>query len=143
MSQYVNVTLPLGLAGTVTRGFFDHTVESYANNSSSPVKEFGVAVAQGSDGTVSASGTGVIGFAVRNYTQVDSAGSFTADVVGVLRRGYLLVKVTAGTAKAGGKVDATAAGAISATAESNTEIAGAVFMGAADANGIAEVSFNI
>ena len=53
------------------------------------------------------------------------------------------MKVTAGAAKAGGKVYATAAGAISATAESNTEIAGAVFMGAADANGIAEVSFNI
>lgn len=142
MSQYVNVTLPLGLPGTISRGAFDHTVESHANSASTPVNEFGVAVAvKAGVASPATAAADVSGFSVRNFTQVNSAGEHSTDVVPVLVRGYILVKVTSGTAAAGGKVYVTDGGAISATG--TTAVAGAFFMGAADASGVAEIKFNI
>lgn len=77
----------------------------------------------------------------------------TSGMADVLRRGYFAVKVNAGTAAHGGAVYIRIAsagagkpiGGIEAAADgANTiQVTGAIFMSAADADGIAEVAYNI
>ena len=74
---------------------------------------------------------------------LDNDGVQEMELVSVLRRGYIAVTVSSGTAAAGGQVYLTSTGAISADPTSNTALSGATFMGPADANGLAEIAFNI
>lgn len=60
-----------------------------------------------------------------------------------MRRGYMAVALESGTAALGGKVYLNATGKISADSSSNTEIPNCIFMGAADADGLVEIAFNI
>jgi len=84
---------------------------------------------------------------------LDTAVPPTSGIADVLRRGYINVKNNAGTPAQGGlvyiRVAAAAAGkpigGIEAAADgANTIVAtGAIFMGAADANGNVEIAYNI
>lgn len=143
MSQFIGLSMRRGYAGDLTRGYYDHTIESRMTDGS--VKAFGVPVKISGDKVAATSATSdvVYGFAVRNYGQVDMAGVQDMSAIGVLRRGYLAVKSTGGTPAFGGKVYLDASGQISADQSSNTEIPGAIFMGAADADGLAEIAYNI
>jgi len=101
----------------------------------------------------------VIGFYPRPYptnNSTDGLGTSTPATAGpasVLRRGYIFVKLNAGTAAKNGKVYCrtvanggnTIIGGIEAAADStNTfEITNAKFTGAADANGAVEIEFNL
>jgi hypothetical protein len=101
----------------------------------------------------------VYGLLVRPYPTVssqDPLGTSTPPVSGmadVLRRGYMTVKVNAGTPSLGSqvyvRVAAAAAGkpigGIEAAADSTNTIAvaGATFMNAGDASGNVEIAFNI
>lgn len=151
MPQFIGTSMPRGFAGALTRGFYDNTTEVKANDASAPVYAFGVPVKINSAGTgvtpVTAGSDAVYGFAVRLYGQVNFAPNGQSvqnqQPVTVLRRGYMAVAVTGGTAALGGKVYLDASGKISADSSSNTEIPGCIFMGAADADGLAEIAFNI
>ncbi len=102
--------------------------------------------------------TVVYGVLVRPYPQQSASNDFgaatppTSGIADVLRRGFIAVKVTQGTPASRGTVyvRVTAAsgklvGDIEAVSDSTNSVvvAGAEFTGAADANGIAEISFNI
>lgn len=142
MSQFISTSMPRGFAGQITRGFFDNTVEvkeaAAVIPAGSPVKLSGGKVA-----ACSAAADAVIGFAVREYGQADLSGNQEQQFVGVLRRGYIAVKLASGTASAGAQAYLTAAGAISAASSGNTAITGCKFCGKADADGIVEIEFNI
>lgn len=143
MSQFISTSMPRGFAGQITRGFFDNTVEvkeaSAVIPAGSPVKLSAV----GKVAACSAAADAVIGFAVREYGQADLSGNQEQQFVGVLRRGYIAVKLASGTASAGAQVYLTADGAISAASPGNTAITGCKFCGKADADGIVEIEFNI
>lgn len=153
MPQFIGTSMPRGYAGALTRGFFDNTTEVKTNDSTTPVKAFGVPVKYNAAGTgvvpctATADASSTIGFSVRVFgmTVRDSDG---ADVqpqklVTVLRRGYIAVKLASGTAQAGAAVYLDATGGISATSDSNTQVPGCTFMGAADPDGLVEIAFNI
>lgn len=145
MTQFITSISPAasGYAGQVTRGFYDSTVET---KEAAAALEFGVPVkldATGKAAALTAGSDAVYGFTVREYGQADMSGKQTEAFVAVLRRGYIAVKVTGGTAAPGGKVYLTAAGAVTAASPSTTALAGATFCGKADANGIVEIAFNI
>lgn len=144
MTQFITSISPMprGYAGQVTRGFYESTIET---KEAAAAIGFGLPVKLDTNGkaaAVTASSDDVYGFTVREYGQADAAGAQDEAFVAVLRRGYLAVKVT-GTAAPGGKVYLTSAGALTATAASNTALAGATFCGKADADGIVEIAFNI
>ena len=143
MSQFIGTSMARGFAGEMTRGYFDNTTEVKANDAVAPVSAFGVAVKLNAkaDGVTPCTATGdaIYGFAVRDYTQ---AGEEHA-MVTVLKRGYIAVEVKGGTPALGSKVYLSATGAITANASSATVIDKAVFMGAIDANGLAEIAYNI
>ena len=136
MSQFIGTSMPRGFAGEITRGFFDFTTEVHKNNGT--VKAFGVPVKL--DGQTVAATTAntdaVYGFAVR-------AGVQKADILTVLRRGYMVVKTAGGTPALGGTVYLKTDGTITADKGTNTAIPGCTFMGAADASGLVEIAFNI
>lgn len=144
MAQFIGTSMPSGFAGAITRGFYDNTVEQ--KQAVSDTIGFGIPVklTGGKVAAVSAGTDAVYGFTVREYGQTDAVGAQSVPMATVLRRGYLAVKCTAGTPAAGGKVYlVTATGAITADSASATVLAGATFMGAADAAGIVEISYNI
>lgn len=151
MPQFIGTSMPRGFAGALTRGFYDNTTEVKANDSTAPVYEFGVPVKLNSAGTgatpTTATGDAVYGFSVRLYGQAycSPQGQYVQNQqpVTVMRRGYMAVAVKGGTAALGGKVYLDASGKISADSSSNTEIPDCIFMGAADADGLAEIAFNI
>lgn len=141
MAQFIGSSMPSGFAGAITRGFYDNTVEQKQAASDSLGFGLPVKLAAGKVAAVTAGTDAVYGFTVREYGQNPSQ---SVPMAAVLRRGYLAVKCTAGTPAAGGKVYlVTATGAITADSASATALAGATFMGAADADGIVEISYNI
>jgi hypothetical protein len=156
--------LPAGFAGMITRVDTTDT-EPQVIDSTTPPTSFGVPVKMvaGKIQPVAAgdAATVVYGFLARPYP---FQGQNIASVVGtqtpptsgtgdIMRRGYMAVKVNAGTPAFGGVVyvrvanpsGAKVIGGIEAVADStNTVIvAGAQFMSAGDANGNAEISYNI
>ncbi|MFJ7312528.1 hypothetical protein ACIQVE_07105 [Pseudomonas sp. NPDC098747] len=160
MSNSILYRMSAGIPGDVTRAS-QSTIEPVQLNASNPFSVFGVPgkIVGGklvplADGDAA----GVIyGFLVRAYPYTGS--TFTAimgptNTVGdVLRRGYMTVKLNAGTASKAGQVHVriTAAtadkpiGGIEAVADSSNTVAltGATFMGAADASGNVEIAYNI
>lgn len=147
MSQFIGTSMVRGYAGELTRGYFDYTTEIKANDATAPVGAFGIAVKLNAkaDGVTPCTATAdaIYGFAVRSYGQADCEGKQAQAVVTVMKRGYIAVEVKGGTPALGGKVYLGANGAITANSASATAIDGAVFMGAIDANGLAEIAFNI
>lgn len=145
MSQFIGISMKRGHAGELTRGYFDHTVESRFNDGT--VKDFGVPVVVKGDKvgatTATSEATVVYGFAVRQYGQANLDGTQDQPGVAVMRRGYMAVPVTGGTPAFGAQVYLDASGKVTATSDSNTAIPGCLFMGAADAEGLVEISFNI
>ncbi len=156
--------MPYGIPGDVTRQS-QAKIEPHVYNSALAFPGFGlfgkiasgkfVPVAGGDAASV------VYGLLVRPYpiqgaNPSDPLGTSvppTSGIADVLKSGYANVKVNAGTAALGGvvyiRVAAAAAGkpigGIEAAADSTNTIvvAGAQFMGAADAGGNAEIAFNI
>jgi hypothetical protein len=87
------------------------------------------------------------GFATRSYPSqggaVPVAGALgPGSLCDVLRSGYLLVPLAAGTAALGGAVYVRLGDIEAASAEGNVPI-GATFLGEADASGNVEICFNI
>ena len=157
--------MPAGIVGNISR--MEHaTIEQRVLDSTNtpaapglPVKVVSGKIQGITTGDV---GTAVQGFLVRSYpgqSATNTFGSVTPTAGGLaslLRRGYLDVIVNAGTAaygstvymRVGGAVTGKPLGGIEAvvdgtTASNTLAIPGAYFMGAADANGIAEVAYNI
>ena len=147
MAQFIGTSMTRGFEGMLTRGFFDATTEIKANDGTAPVQGFGLAV------KINAGATGVTpcnddadavyGISVRVYGQADNAGIQEQTFVTVLRRGYIAVKPAAGTPALGGAVYLNASGVLSADSTGGVLVANAHWMGAADADGLAELAFNI
>ncbi len=156
--------MPQGIAGDVTRQSVS-TIETQIFDSSAPFSAYGLfgKIASGKFVPVGSGDTAasVYGLLVRPYpTQGANASDplgtsvpKTSGAADVLRRGYVSVKLNAGTAALGGAVYVRVAaaatgkpiGGIEAAADSTNTIvvAGATFMGAADASGNVEIAFNI
>lgn len=147
MPQFIGTSMPRGFAGMLTRGYFDNTTEAKVNDSTTPVVGFGVPVKinTAGDGVAPCAATSdaVYGFSVRMLGQADMQSVQEQPIVTVMRRGYMAVKLASGDAKLGSPVYLDATGGISATAASNTAIPNCTFMGAADADGLVEIAFNI
>ena len=147
MAQFIGTSMLRGFAGMLTRGAFDYTTEIKANDATAPVQGFGVAVKLNATADALTPVTGasdaVYGFAVREYGQANEAGVQAQKLVTVMRRGYMAVPVAAGTPVLGGAVYLNATGAITADSTDATAITGAQFMGSKDADGLAEIAFNI
>ena len=143
MSQFIGTSMPKGFAGELTRGYYDNTIEIKENDGS--VTAFGVPVklGDGKAAATSAAADVVYGFSVRTYGQANMDGKQAQPFVSVLRRGYIAVINTGGTPAAGAQAYLTAEGKITAEKSSNTAIPGCMFMGTADASGLAEIAFNI
>ena len=139
MSQFIGMSMPASFAGEITRGTFDHTVESAINDGT--VVEFGVPVKlnAGKVAKTSANSDVVFGFVVRNYGQSELG---VQKVASVLKRGYMAVKTAGGTPAKGGRVYLKTDGTITADEGSNTAIPNCFYMGGAQ-DGIAEIAFNI
>jgi hypothetical protein len=147
MAQFIGTSMTRGFEGMLTRGFFDATTEIKANDGTAPVQGFGLAV------KINAGATGVTpcnddadavyGISVRVYGQADNAGIQEQTFVTVLRRGYIAVKPAAGTPALGGAVYLNASGKISADSTGGVQIPNAHWMGSVDADGLAELAFNI
>lgn len=153
-AQFIGTSMTRGFAGELTRGYYDATTEVKANDATTPVVGFGVPVKlnTNADGVTPCSATAdtVYGFAVREYGQAVPKIRSSALVdeqdqalVTVMKRGYMAVKLASGTAKLGGTVYLNATGGLTAETASNTAIPNCVFMGAADADGLVEIAFNI
>lgn len=151
MAQFIGTSMTRGFAGMLTRGYFDNTTEVKANDKTTPVKGFGVPVKWNATQTavtpVAAAADAVLGFAVRTFGQAipdAEGGSYQEqNLVTVLKRGYIAVAGVEGTITAGAQVYLTSTGGLSATADSNTALAGAVFAGTKDADGLVEIAYNI
>lgn len=139
MSQFIGMSMPASFAGEITRGTFDHTVESAINDGT--VVEFGVPVKlnAGKVAKTTANTDAVFGFVVRNYGQSELG---VQKVASVLKRGYMAVKTAGGTPAKGGQVYLKTDGTITADKGSNTAIPNCFYMGGAQ-DGIAEIAFNI
>lgn len=103
----------------------------------------------------------IYGLTALNYPTMGQGATWGPDQIpagglaGVLRSGYITVKLNYGTAAAGGAVYVRVAdhasntdrviGTIEAVADSTDSVAvpNCYFMGPADANGIVEISFNV
>lgn len=147
MSQFIGMEMmPRSYAGEITRGYFDYTTEVKANDGTAPVTAFGVPVMLNLTKDAVVLGTtaaNIIGFSVRCYGQADAAGVQAMQIVTVLKRGYFAASITGGTPAPGGTVYVTSAGVLSASSSGNTAVSGAVFCGSIDANGLAEIAYNI
>lgn len=167
MTQIITNSMPMGLAGDLSRSHA--IVESFNQNATTPVTSFGLPVKQaaGAPDTVTGLTTGdaataMEGFLVRQAPSLpgtvspEGFGVATPQVTGpvsVLKQGYILVKVGAGTPSKGSavyvRVAAPAAGkpigGVEAAADSTNTIllTDAVFMGAADPDGIAEIRYRV
>ena len=156
--------MPYGIPGDVTRPAHS-TIEPQVLNASAAFAGFGLfgKIASGKFVPVGSgdAASAVYGLLVRPYpTQganasdpLGAAVPKTSGIADVLRRGYASVKVNAGTPALSGAVYIRVAnaatgkpiGGIEAAADStNTiQVSGCVFQGDADANGNAEIAFNI
>lgn len=165
MSNAILYRMNNGIAGDVTRQSVA-TIETQLLDSTAPFSAYGLFGKVNSNGKFSPVGAGdaasaVYGLLVRPYpTQGANASDplgtsvpKTSGAADVLRRGYISVKVNAGTAALGGTVYVRVAnastgkpiGGIEAASDTTNTIAvsGASFMGAADASGNVEIGFNI
>lgn len=157
--------MPSGIPGDVSRPS-QSTIEPGFLDASAPFSAFGLfgKISSGKFVPVGAgdAASAVYGLLVRPYPTTggaasDPLGTSTpnqgAGMANVLRRGYMTVKLNAGTAALGVqvyvRVAAAAAGkpigGIEAAADGANTIAvtGATFMAAADASGNVEISYNI
>jgi len=156
--------MPSGIPGDVTRQSLS-TIETQMLNSSLPFPGYGLPgkIASGAfvpittgDTAASVYGLLVRPFPTEGANPSDPLGTGVPQVNGpanILRRGYMNVKVNAGTASLGSTVyirvatpsGAKVIGGIEAVSDTTNTIAitGASFMGAADASGNAEIAFNI
>lgn len=157
--------MPSGIPGDVTRQS-QSTIETQLFDSTAPFSAFGLFGKISAGGKFVPVGAGdaasavyallVRPFPTQGANPSDPLGTAVPKTSGpadLLRRGYANVKVNAGTAALNGpvyiRVAAAAAGkpigGIEAAADStNTiQVAGAIFMAAADASGNAEIAFNI
>ncbi|SEI98782.1 hypothetical protein SAMN04244579_02710 [Azotobacter beijerinckii] len=164
MSNAFLYRMPAGIPGDVTRAS-QSTIEPVVLDPNTPFTAFGVFGKIVSNkfvpfGAGDADG-GQYGLYVRPYPITGGSGSDplgtatppTKGIADCLRRGYMTVKVNAGTASKDSqvyvRVAAAAAGkpigGIEAVADSTNTIAitGATFMGAADASGNVEIAYNI
>lgn len=156
--------MPQGIAGDVTRQSVS-TIETQILDSGAPFSAYGLfgKIASGKFVPVGSgdAASAVYGLLVRPFpTQGANASDplgtsvpKTSGAADVLRRGYVSVKLNSGTAALGGAVYVRVAnasagkpiGGIEAAADSTNTIlvAGASFMGAADASGNVEIAYNI
>lgn len=142
MAQFIGTSMRRGFAGEITRGAFDYTTEIKPNDGTSPVEAFGVPVMFNGDSSAVVLGTtysAIIGFAVRDYTQGNAPGA----MVTVLKRGYLAIEIDGGTPAPGGTVYVKSTGVLSASSSSANAVSGAFFTGVVDADGLAEIAYNI
>lgn len=147
MSSFIGTSMPRGFAGDITRGLFDYTTEVKENDATTPVSAPGLAVSLTAAGKAAPAtdAAKVYGFAVRDYRQVGPKGDpWPADnFVLILRRGYMAVEAE-GTPAIGGAVYLAKGGKVTATKGSDAvAIPNCTFMGAKDAEGVAEIAFNI
>lgn len=168
MPQIITTSMPMGTPGDLSRDVRECTIEPYYNSSTVPVIGFGLPVKLGAQansvtGIVAADvSASILGLVVREYpaypggamiNQAAGAGVPMAGALGVMKRGYMVVKCNNGTPAKEGVVYvriATPAGAkvvggIEATADGANTIVltGAQFMGGPDADGNAEIRYNI
>lgn len=161
MTQVITNSMPAGIAGDIASSG-DFVIEGHVQ-SSTPVAAFGLP-AKFSAGKLTGITTGddaadVAGFLVRQApSPIAIANDLGSDVpaagehVNLMVRGYMTVKVNAGTAALNGSVfvrvdtaaPSTPIGGVEAVADgANTiELTGAKFMGAAT-GGLAVVRFNV
>lgn len=150
-----------GFAGAIARSD-SLTVQPELIDSATPPTAYGIFVKLVS-GKVQSIGAGdqasaIYGVLTRPFPAQSATNALGAaappasGVCDVLKRGYVSVVLAAGAATKGGQVyvritagSGRAAGAIEAGADGGNCIAvpGAVFMGAADANGVVEIAYNI
>lgn len=152
MSNAYLYRMPVGIAGDVTRKE-QSTVEAQVMDSSTPVTVFGVPVqmVSGKIQPLSASDDVIYGFLVRpyptSYTSNEALATATPSATlacDVLRRGYMTVKNTLGTAVKNAAVyfnDTT--GLVQASSVGGTAITGCYFMGDADSDGNVEIAYNL
>lgn len=157
MSNAFLYRMPNGIAGDVTRR--EHAVieAQIIDASTDTPEEFGIPVVMVSGKMQHHNGDGEVtyGFLVRPYpTQVttnEAIGTATPSIVlpcDVLRRGYMTVKLAAGAATKNAQVyvawDSTNMGKVQSTQGGNEDaIPQCFFTGVGDADGNAEISFNI
>lgn len=159
MSNVFTFRMPNGIPGDISRK--DSLTVEPALIGATAAAEFGLAVQlDSSTGTVlpMASNASARGLLVRPYpaqnttTAQGSAAPVAGAQADVMRRGYMTVKCVAGTPAPGGAVyvqvvaaSGKPVGSISAADDAgNREVlTGCTFMGAADADGNVEISYNI
>lgn len=164
MSNAFLYRMPAGIPGDITRPS-QATVEPAMLDSANPFSEFGVFGKISGEklvpfGAGDADGA-EYGLYARAYPITGGSGSDplgtstppTSGVADVLRRGYMTVKLRAGTSEKDGQVYVRVAagtasqpvGGIEAVADSTNTVAitKAKFMGAADASGNVEIAYNI
>ncbi len=163
MSNAILYRMASGIPGVVSRPS-QSTIEPAIQDPNNAFSAYGLfgKIASGKFIPVGAgdAATAVYGLLVRPYpTQganasdpLGAAVPPTSGVANVLRRGYMTVKLNAGTAALGGQVYVRVAnaatgkpiGGIEAAADSTNTIAvNATFMSAADASGNVEIAYNI
>lgn len=147
MSQFIGTSMERGFEGMLTRGYFDNTTEILPNDGTAPVAAFGIAVMLNATADAVTPCTDdadpVYGISVRIYGQADNSGVQAQNLVTILKRGYIAVKPKAGTPARGGVVYIAPDGSITADSTGAGTLTGAYWMGAKDADGLAELAFNI
>ena len=147
MAQFIGTSMLRGFAGMLTRGAFDYTTEILPNDGTTPVAAFGVAVKLNATADAVTpcddDADAVYGISVRQYGQADENGVQAMPIVTILKRGYIAVKPKAGTPARGGVVYIAPDGSITADSTGAGTLTGAYWMGAKDADGLAELAFNI
>lgn len=165
MSNSLLFRMAAGIAGAISRGAGQATVEPQVADSTKPFTRYGmfgkivsekfVPLESGDAATV------IYGSLVRTYPTTSSQDGLgvstppTSGVLDVLRRGYQSVLLAKGTAAKNAQVYVvtTAGGTVSlndivssaspAGGGTGVAVAGCIFTGPADANGITEIEFNI
>jgi len=159
MTSYM-FRMPAGVAGAISRPGSPTDVEPNVLNSGSVFPGYGLPgkIVSGLFVPLATSADVAYGFLERPYPITggvsDGLGVSTpptSGLVGVMRKGYMMVKCNAGSPTRGGLVyfryangvTATPVGGIEAAAVASTTavLTGAQFMGPADANGNVEISF--
>lgn len=154
--------MPVGVPGAVTRAEQGMTIQPELIDSTTPPTAYGqfVKLVAGKVQPVASgdAATVIMGLAVRAYPVQSATNALgvaappASGIINVLRRGYMAVTLAQGTAAKGAPVyvratadTGKAVGDIETAADSGKCVAvpGAFFEGAADANGITEISFNI
>ena len=160
MTNAILYRMPSGIPGDVSRKSHSTIESHYVGAQFAAFGLFGkLDSATGNFIPLAAADTGVYGLLVRSYpiqtsqNELGKAVPPSSGISDVMRRGYMTVKCNAGSAKKAGKVyvrvatatEAKPLGGIEAVADgANTiEVASAMFMHDADAQGNVEISYNI